>query len=66
GVQVSDSGDEIVVNNGKVTATFPKSGNVLVSSIESGGKVVGKNGRLVLRSQTGSPDDDEDGKPTGI
>lgn len=66
GVQVSDSGDKIVVNTGKVTATFPKSGDVLVSSIEAGGKVVGNNGRLVLRSQTGTPDDDEDGQPTDI
>ncbi|KAL1654001.1 hypothetical protein SLS61_003403 [Didymella pomorum] len=66
GVQVRDSGDEIVVDTGKVTATFPKSGDILVSSIESGGKVVGNNGRLVLRSQSGTPDDDEDGKPTGI
>ena len=57
GVQVSESGDEIVVNTGKVTAAFPKSGDVLVSSIESGGKTVGKNGRLVLRSQSGTPDD---------
>ena len=61
GVQVRDSGDEIVVDTGKVTATFPKSGDILISSIESGGKVVGNNGRLVLRSQSGTPDDDEDG-----
>lgn len=66
GVLVRDSGDEIVVDAGKVTATFPKAGGILVSSIESGGKVVGNNGRLVLRSQNGTPDDDEDGKPTGI
>lgn len=66
GVQVRDSADEIVVDTGKVTATFPKSGNTLVSSIEAGGKVVGRNGRLILRSQSGTPDDDEEGKPTGI
>ncbi|CAN9307594.1 unnamed protein product [Alternaria alternata] len=66
GIQVSDSGEEIVVNAGKVAATFPKSGNVLVSAIEVGGKTVGSNGHLVLRSQDGTPDDDEDGKPTGI
>ncbi|KAH7371626.1 hypothetical protein BKA66DRAFT_423506 [Pyrenochaeta sp. MPI-SDFR-AT-0127] len=66
GIQVIDSADGVVVNTGKVTATFPKSGNVLVSSIEAGSKLVGKNGRLILRSQTGTPDDDEDGKPTDI
>ncbi|KAF1843128.1 uncharacterized protein K460DRAFT_368048 [Cucurbitaria berberidis CBS 394.84] len=66
GIQVSDSGDEVVVNTGKVTATFPKSGSTLVSSIKTGSKIVGKNGRLILRSQTGTPDDDADGKPTGI
>lgn len=66
GIQVSDSGDEVVVDTGKVTATFPRSGNVLVSSIEANGKMVGTNGHLVLRSQTGTPDDDEHGKPTGI
>jgi hypothetical protein len=66
GVQVRDSGNEIIVDTGKVTATFPRSGDILVSSIKSGGKVVGNNGRLILRSQSGTPDDDEDGKPTGI
>ncbi|KAF2125784.1 hypothetical protein P153DRAFT_369781 [Dothidotthia symphoricarpi CBS 119687] len=65
-IQVSDSGDVIVVDTGKVTASFPKSGSVLVSSIETGGKTVGKNGRLVLRSQNGTPDDDENGIPSGI
>lgn len=66
GIQVSESTDRVVVNTGKVTATFPRAGNVLLSSIEAGNKLVGKNGRLILRSQTGTPDDDEDGKPTGI
>ncbi|KAF1834801.1 hypothetical protein BDW02DRAFT_497601 [Decorospora gaudefroyi] len=66
GIQVSESGEGIVVNTGKVSATFPKSGNVLVSAVEAGGKTVGSNGRLVLRSQSGTPDDHEDGKPTGI
>lgn len=66
GIQVSDSSDKVVVDTGKITATFPKSGNVLVSSLQAGGKTVGTNGHLVLRSQTGTPDDDSDGKPTGI
>ncbi|KAH3909163.1 hypothetical protein HBI56_227830 [Parastagonospora nodorum] len=66
GVEVRDDGDKIVVNTGKIAATFPKEGNTLVSSIRSGNKTVGLNGHLVLRSQNGTPDDDEDGKPTGI
>ncbi|EOA90097.1 hypothetical protein ACJQWK_07866 [Exserohilum turcicum] len=66
GIQVSDSGEEIVVDTGKVTAVFPRSGNVLVSSIKAGAKTVGTNGHLVLRSQSGTPDDNADGKPTGI
>jgi hypothetical protein len=48
----TDSGDEIVVDTGKIIVSFPKSGSVLVSSIKtSGGKTVGKNGKLILRSQ---------------
>jgi hypothetical protein len=66
GIQVSDNGNEVVVNTSKITATFPKSGNVIVASIRAGNKTVGANGRLVLRSQSGTPDDDEDGKPTDI
>jgi len=66
GIQVHDNENEVVVSTGKVTATFPKSGNTLVSSIRAGNKTVGTNGRLILRSQTGTPDDDEDGKPTAI
>lgn len=66
GIQVTNIGDEIVVDTGKVAAAFPKSGNVLVSWIKAGRKIVGENGRLILRSQSGTPDDDEDGKPTGI
>jgi len=66
GIQVSDRGNEVVVNTGKVTASFPKSGTSLISSIRAGEKIVGTNGRLILRSQSGTPDDNEDGKPTAI
>jgi hypothetical protein len=65
-IQVTESSKEIIVNTGKISAIFPRSGNILVSSIQASGKTVGSNGRLVLRSQTGTPDDDEDSKPTGI
>lgn len=60
GLFTSNSADEITVDTGKITVAFPKSGNVIVSSIEtSSGKVVGQNGRLVLNSQSGVSDDIE-------
>ncbi|KAI0380240.1 hypothetical protein F5Y04DRAFT_257770 [Hypomontagnella monticulosa] len=66
GITINDSGDEVTVNTGKVTATFPKSGNIIASSIKtSGGKVVGQNGRLILRSQT-SMDDSQEGSSNSI
>ncbi|KAF1961245.1 hypothetical protein CC80DRAFT_464014 [Byssothecium circinans] len=56
-IQVDNSEQGIVVNTGKITATFPKSGNILVSEIKSAsGKTVGKNGRLILNSQNGVPE----------
>jgi hypothetical protein len=66
GINTHDNGGEIIVSTGKITAVFPKRGNILVSSIKRDNKIVGTNGRLVLRSQSGTPDDDEDGKPTSI
>jgi hypothetical protein len=65
-IQVQKEGDHIVVENGRIAAEFPKEGTVLVSSIRVGNKTVGKNGRLLLRSQNGTPDDNEDGQPTSI
>ncbi|KAI1812118.1 hypothetical protein GGS20DRAFT_587831 [Poronia punctata] len=53
GIKVNEARDKIIVDTGKIKATFPKSGNSLVSSLETeSGKVVGKNGKLVLRSQS--------------
>ncbi|KAI6084905.1 hypothetical protein F4821DRAFT_163865 [Hypoxylon rubiginosum] len=66
GLIISDSDEEVSVDTGKVTATFPKSGNVLVSAITtSSGKVVGQNGRLILRSQSGI-EDEADANATSI
>ncbi|KAK6066720.1 hypothetical protein SCUP515_10529 [Seiridium cupressi] len=43
----TESDSDIVVNTGKVTATFPKSGPVLISSIETAsGKIIGQDGVL--------------------
>ncbi|KAI0837064.1 hypothetical protein F5Y06DRAFT_271911 [Hypoxylon sp. FL0890] len=64
---VSDSEDEITIDTGKVTAVFPKTGNVLVSSIKtSSGKVVGQNGRLILQSQSGVEEDAGNATETSI
>ncbi|KAI1105767.1 hypothetical protein F4804DRAFT_111243 [Jackrogersella minutella] len=60
GVTVVESASEVTINTGKITAAFPKSGNVIVSSIKTaGGKIVGQNGQLILRSQSGVEDDEE-------
>lgn len=53
-IRVTESPEGILVNTGKITALFPKSGNTVVSSIRtSSGKTVGRNGRLILKSQSG-------------
>ncbi|KAF2264089.1 hypothetical protein CC78DRAFT_602797 [Lojkania enalia] len=67
GIRVRDSSSGIEVDTGKIVASFPKSGAALVSSIMShSGKIVGENGRLVLRSQSGAEDDDKNGSQSGI
>lgn len=49
----SGANDEIVVDTGRLKASFPTSGDVLLSTLQtSSGKIVGKNGRLVLQSQS--------------
>lgn len=63
-IQVTETSDSVIVDTGKISASFPKSGSVLVSSIKtSTGKTVGRNGRLILRSQSGVS---EDGDASGI
>ncbi|KAI0409810.1 hypothetical protein F4802DRAFT_542172 [Xylaria palmicola] len=55
--KVNNGRNEITVDTGKLKASFPKSGNVLLSALStSSGKVVGKNGKLVLQSQSGVAD----------
>ena len=55
---VSDSKDKVTVNTGKIIVTFPKRGNSLISSIKTAsGKTVGKNGKLVLHSQSALAND---------
>jgi len=51
---VTDTTSKVTVNTGKLTVSFPKEGSVLIDSIQTkSGKVVGKNGHLVLQSQSG-------------
>ncbi|KAI1207037.1 uncharacterized protein F4807DRAFT_211921 [Annulohypoxylon truncatum] len=67
GLTVSESDSQATVDTGKISATFPRSGSILVGEIKtSSGKVVGQNGRLILRSQSGVEDDDDDGNSTSI
>lgn len=67
GLSVTDSDDQIVVDTGKITVLFPKTGNTLVGSIETAsGKIVGQNGRLVLHSQTALENDIEDKSSTPV
>ncbi|KNG88864.1 hypothetical protein ANOM_003689 [Aspergillus nomiae NRRL 13137] len=58
GVKVTNKADGITVDTGKLTASFPKQGNIIVGSITtSSGKVVGENGKLVLHTQSGVAED---------
>jgi hypothetical protein len=57
-VSVVESDEEIVVNTGKISASFAKEGSSIIKSIKTAaGKTVGKNGRLVLHSQSAIADD---------
>lgn len=62
---VEDGPDPIEINTGKLTATFAKTGNILVQEIKtSNGQVIGQNGKLILRSQSSVFDDeDKQGQP---
>ncbi|KAJ4127996.1 hypothetical protein NW768_008280 [Fusarium equiseti] len=53
GISVTQSSDDIKVDTGKVTATFPKKGSVIVKEIQTNGKRIAQNGRLVLQSKSG-------------
>ncbi|PIA91571.1 hypotheticalsprotein [Cercospora beticola] len=61
GIALTDSDGSVTIDTGKISASFPKSGSVIVEKIETArGKVVGQNGRLVLHSQSGVADNAED------
>ncbi|KAH9897575.1 hypothetical protein F4778DRAFT_744138 [Xylariomycetidae sp. FL2044] len=67
GIIVIDSGDGYIIDTGKLTVSFRKSGSVLVETIKtSSGKTVGVDGRLVLLSQSGLADDGSSANQTGI
>ncbi|KAI5204632.1 hypothetical protein E4T38_04565 [Aureobasidium subglaciale] len=62
---VKESSDAIEISTGKITATFGKTGSVLLKEIKtSKGQIVGQNGKLILRSQSSVFDDeDRQGQP---
>ncbi|THX58112.1 hypothetical protein D6D06_03185 [Aureobasidium pullulans] len=64
-LEVTDSLKTIKVDTGKIIATFSKTGNILVQELKtSSGRVVGQNGKLILRSQSSVFDDeDKQGQP---
>lgn len=53
GISVTQSSDDIKVDTGKVTVTFPKKGSVIVKEIQTNGKRIAQNGRLILQSKSG-------------
>ncbi|KAI0512968.1 hypothetical protein F5B22DRAFT_281932 [Xylaria bambusicola] len=66
-INVVRADDEIFVDTGKLKASFPTSGNVLVSSLStSSGKIVGQNGKLIIQSQSGAPDTSDNSAKAGI
>jgi hypothetical protein len=63
-LSVNHGHKQINVDTGKIAVSFPTEGRIIVSSIKTAaGKTVGKDGRLVLLSQSdipGTPDDRTD------
>ncbi|KAF2714522.1 hypothetical protein K504DRAFT_456749 [Pleomassaria siparia CBS 279.74] len=61
-ITVTDSSDTLLVDTGKLVVAFPKAGNALISSIKTAsGKTIGKNGRLILKSQSGIAEEGQSG-----
>ncbi|KAH8820218.1 hypothetical protein F5884DRAFT_763246 [Xylogone sp. PMI_703] len=66
-ISVADNHNEVTVNTGKITISFPKKGGNLVSEIKtSSGKIVGRNGALVLHSQSAVAENPSDRRNTSI
>ncbi|KAK0658446.1 Uncharacterized protein DIS24_g4767 [Lasiodiplodia hormozganensis] len=64
GISIQDSDDCITVSTGAITATFPKSGRTLISSIiNNAGRTVSTNGHLVLLTQSSILDGDLPSEP---
>jgi len=57
-IVVTDTTKGITVDTGKLVISFPKKGIILVSEIKTkSGKIIGRDGRLILESQSGvAPD----------
>ncbi|KAF3352700.1 hypothetical protein VdG1_08866 [Verticillium dahliae VDG1] len=64
---VSESDDSVDVDTGKIAVSFPKKGSSIISSIETAnGNTVGRNGKLVLHSQSAVNEDAQDRGKTAI
>ncbi|KAM0322025.1 hypothetical protein ACHAQA_009768 [Verticillium albo-atrum] len=67
GLSVTESDDSVDVDTGKIAVSFPKKGSSIISSIETaGGKTVGRDGKLVLHTQSAVNDDAQDRGKTAI
>lgn len=63
-INIQDTDDSITVSTGAITATFPKSGRALISSIiNNAGRTVSTNGHLVLLTQSSILDGDLPSEP---
>lgn len=57
-IKVVNRASDVSVDTGKITVSFPRQGGSIIDSITtSSGQTVGRNGKLVLHSQSGVADD---------
>lgn len=59
-VAVAESSDSVIVDTGVIQCRIPKSGSALIESIERGGAVIARNGRLIALRQD-QPEASENG-----
>lgn len=64
-VTVAEGGDAVVVDNGVITLSVPRSGDAVVSELAIGGVVVGRAGQLVSSVQD-QPEPNRGGRTHGV